>query len=292
MTISSLGYVGFNVSDQEAWHDFATKFLGLMPAANDGPTKKYTMDTHSWRIATEKGDKDDIAFVGFEATSRQALEQLQNTLKEGDIAFQYGSAALCKEREVRELVVFEDPAGLQVEVFVGPTVRPDKPFVSPAGVSGFRTGDQGVGHVVLASANVADVSQFYRSILGFRVSDTIDMTVAPNVTIPLEFLHCNPRHHTIALAPGGGPKRLHHFMIETLDLDDVGYALDRVKSCGIKQATTLGKHSNDYMVSFYSYTPSGFEVEFGWGGREVDDDTWQVAHLDIPSIWGHKPIPT
>lgn len=292
MTISSLGYVGFEVSDQDAWDAFATQFLGMMPADTEGAARKYRMDAHSWRIATKQGGKDDIAFVGFEAASRHALEQLQNTLKERDIAFQLGSDALCKEREVRELVMFNDPAGLPVEVFVGPTVRPDKPFVSPAGVSGFRTGNQGLGHIVLAAANVDDVSQFYKNILGFRVSDTIDMTVAPNVTIPLEFLHCNPRHHTIALAPGGGPKRLHHFMIETLSLDDVGYALDRVKSCSVKQATTLGKHSNDYMVSFYSYTPSGFEVEFGWGGREVDDDTWQVAHLDIPSIWGHKSITT
>ena len=34
---------------------------------------------------------------------------------------------------------------------------------------------------------------------------------------------------------------------------------------------TLGRHPNDRMFSFYAKTPSGFQFEFGWGGREVDD---------------------
>ncbi len=257
---------------------------------SDESRRKYRMDNRAWRFMTEHGDKDDIAFAGFEAANREALERLQHTLSERDIAHQRGDDDLCAQREVQELLVFDDPAGLQVEVFVGPTERPEQPFRSPAGVSGFLTGDQGAGHIVLASDKHEAVSAFYKEVLGFRRSDTIDMKVAPDMVLRLEFLHCNPRHHTLALAPVPAPKRLHHFMIETLSLDDVGYALDRVKACGVTQATTLGKHSNDLMISFYSYTPSGFEVEFGWGGRHVDDDTWQVSHLETPSIWGHKSI--
>lgn len=290
MTISSLGYVGFNVSDPDAWDKFATDFLGMMPGDGTGPLRKYRTDNRAWRFATEKGDKDDIAFVGFEACSRSTLRGLEQTLNEHDIPHQYGSDHMCAQRDVQELLYFDDPAGLQVEVFVGPTERPDAPFTSPAGVSGFLTGDQGAGHVVLASDKHDAVSAFYKDVLGFRRSDTIDMKVAPDFSLLIEFLHCNPRHHSVALAPIGAPKRLHHFMIEAMSLDDVGYALDRVKGCGVQQATTLGKHSNDLMVSFYAYTPSGFEVEFGWGGRSVDDDTWHVAHLKTGSIWGHKPI--
>ena len=37
------------------------------------------------------------------------------------------------------------------------------------------------------------------------------------------------------------------------------------------------------------YTPSGFEIEYGAGGREVDDATWQVETYDATSLWGHKP---
>ena len=30
---------------------------------------------------------------------------------------------------------------------------------------------------------------------------------------------------------------------------------------------TLGTHTNDRMTSFYVRTPSGFEIEYGFGGR-------------------------
>lgn len=41
------------------------------------------------------------------------------------------------------------------------------------------------------------------------------------------------------------------------------------------------------MFSFYSDTPSGFQVEYGYGGRHVDDEKWQVQYYRAASIWGH-----
>jgi hypothetical protein len=55
-----------------------------------------------------------------------------------------------------------------------------------------------------------------------------------------------------------------------------------------REDSTLGRHSNDQMVSFYMSTPSGFEVEYGWGGRLIDDATWQVQRHDRGTLWGHK----
>jgi hypothetical protein len=77
-------------------------------------------------------------------------------------------------------------------------------------------------------------------------------------------------------------------MLETQTLDDVGTALDLAARSGAPLATTLGRHTNDQMVSFYVVTPSGFEVEYGWGGRLVDDATWVVQRHDRGGLWGHK----
>ena len=52
---------------------------------------------------------------------------------------------------------------------------------------------------------------------------------------------------------------------------------------------TLGRHTNDHMVSFYMASPSGFEVEYGWGARTVDDSTWQVQQHTTGSMWGTAP---
>jgi len=51
---------------------------------------------------------------------------------------------------------------------------------------------------------------------------------------------------------------------------------------------TLGRHTNDRMVSFYCVSPSGPSVEFGWDGRRVDDRTHVTGFYDEGSVWGHK----
>jgi hypothetical protein len=42
------------------------------------------------------------------------------------------------------------------------------------------------------------------------------------------------------------------------------------------------------MVSFYMRSPAGFEIEYGFGARTVDDATWKVQHHHAGSMWGHR----
>ena len=177
---------------------------------------------------------------------------------------------------------------LRVEIYYGPTERHETPFTSVAGVSGFVTGEEGIGHVVMTTPDIAGTRAFYQDILGFRLSDIIRMSAGPGRSIDMEFYHCNPRHHTLALVPVAAPKRLHHFMLQVNTLDEVGFALERAEAAGATITATLGRHTNDHMVSFYARTPSGFEVEYGYGARTVDEATWRVARHDAPSSWGHK----
>ncbi|MEQ9796714.1 VOC family protein [Parvibaculum sp.] len=290
MGVASLGYIGFEVSDLKAWDDYLTGFLGLMPGHGNGASARYRMDDRAFRIHLDKGAADDISFIGLEVETPEGLQALRERLEKAGVPCAPASDNLKKERGVRDLLVLTDPAGLQVEVYVGATALTNMPFHSPAGVSGFMTGGQGAGHVVLASEKIDENRDFYTRLLGFRLSDTMGMAISPDFTLVLEFYHCNPRHHTLALAPMPAPKRLHHFMVEMATLDDVGFAMDRIGACGVKQTMTLGKHSNDRMVSFYAATPSGFEVEVGTAGIEVHDDVWRVTHHEAISMWGHKRV--
>jgi hypothetical protein len=76
-------------------------------------------------------------------------------------------------------------------------------------------------------------------------------------------------------------------MLEVDSLDAVGCALDRLTEKGVPVTVTLGKHSNDHMTSFYLRTPSGFDIEYGVGGRIVED-SWVPTWFRSPSIWGHR----
>jgi biphenyl-2,3-diol 1,2-dioxygenase len=288
MSVASLGYVGFEVSDLAAWDSYMSDFLGLMRARSDGETVRYRMDDRAFRMQASKGKADDISFIGLEVETYEGMRALREKLDRAGVKYTAGSDNLKADRGVRDLIVLNDPAGLQVEVYVGATSLTNVPFTSPAGVTGFLTGEQGLGHVVLSSDRIDEVRDFYTRILGFRLSDTIGMALRPDFTLLLEFYHCNPRHHTLALAPMPAPKRIHHFMVEMASLDDVGFAMDRLGRLGVKQTMTLGKHTNDQMVSFYAATPSGFEVEVGTAGIAVHDDVWRVTHHEAISMWGHK----
>ena len=285
MSVGSLGYLGLKVKDPEAWAAYATGVLGLMPGETAG---RFRLDDLSWRIAVEPGDADDLSYLGFEVAGAAELEAVRDRLAEGGVAVGNGDPERLAERQVLGLITCQDPDGLQVEVFYGPTLRTEAPFASPAGVSGFVTGEQGLGHVVLSTRDMAAARRFYQDLLGFRLSDIIRMQPSPQFGFDMEFFHCNARHHTLALMPVPMPKRLHHFMVQVPTLDAVGFALERAQAAGTPIAATLGRHTNDHMVSFYARTPSGFEVEYGFGAREVDDATWRVTRHDKPSSWGHK----
>jgi len=77
-------------------------------------------------------------------------------------------------------------------------------------------------------------------------------------------------------------------MLEAQSLDDVGRALDLCEDAGIPIVTTLGKHSNDHVISFYLETPSGFSLEYGWNGRLIDDAAWEAPINEAGDLWGHR----
>lgn len=284
MSIGSLGYIGLGVKDPAAFDAYAREVLGLMPGEAPG---RYRLDDLSWRIAVEAADADDLVFAGFEVGGPAELADLRRRLDAAGILATDGAPELCAQRQVLGMLCCQDPDGLPVEIFYGPTLRTEAPFASPAGVEGFVTGDQGLGHIVLATRDMGAARAFYQDLLGFRLSDVIHMQPSPQFGFEMEFFHCNPRHHTLALIPVPMPKRLHHFMLQVRSLDAVGFALERANAAGVPITASLGRHTNDQMVSFYSRTPAGFEVEFGQGAIEVDDSAWRVARHDRASSWGH-----
>ena len=194
-------------------------------------------------------------------------------------------------RQVAALVRFADPAGNMVELYHG-RVTDYAPFVSPAGVSGFVTGNLGMGHAVLPAAALDASVDFYKSVLGFADTDRISEPVTPDPDGPcitVRFMHCdNPRHHSIALADMPQPSGAVHIMIEAKTMADMGRAYYRAKAAGAHISATLGEHANDRMFSFYVRSPGGFDIEFGCNGWQVDWATYVPTISTIDSLWGHE----
>ncbi len=292
MSVIGLGYVGLNVSSVDAWKTWARDFLGAMDApASPAGVERVRFDEHAWRIALEPGDKDDLAWIGLEVAGPAELSALRERLTANGVVVEDAGADLLAERGVMGLARCRDPEGLGVELYYGPTHVTHIPFVSPVGAR-FVTSDQGLGHMALATGDLAATRRFYLDLLGFRQSDMIRMAMGPDFHIDLEFYYCNPRHHTLAIAPlpMAPPKRMHHLMVQVETLDQVGFAMERLERTGTKLTQTLGRHSNDKMVSFYVATPSGFELEYGYDAIAVDGESWTMGRHDKISSWGHKRL--
>jgi biphenyl-2,3-diol 1,2-dioxygenase len=280
-SVTQLGYVGLSVNNVEEWENFATNVLGLQSNGIDSEGNlSLRMDEYSHRFIIQPTGKDDVDFVGWQVTDEPALMQMAEQLRQAGIEVADGTDDEATARRVEGLIKFEDPEGTPTEIFYGPPISFDRPFNSPRAISGFVTSEQGLGHVVLHVENLDRTVKFYRDVLGMKISDFIRN---------LAFFHCNPRHHSLALVEAKAPKKLNHFMIQTQSMNDVGSTYDLVLDQEIQLTRGLGRHTNDHMTSFYMKTPSGFDVEFGWGARTVDDTTWQVQRHEKGSIWGHRP---
>jgi biphenyl-2,3-diol 1,2-dioxygenase len=291
MAVRALGYLGIGASDISAWRSFASDILGaqVCDAADDSLLLRF--DSRAWRIAVEPTGEDDLIYAGWEVAGPVELGSLIEKIEAAGVDVIHDDGTLAAKRGVLGVASFTDPAGVACELFFGATELTQQPIVSSAGVSGFVMGDQGLGHIVVGTTTLDETLAFYRDVLGFGYSDFIDMPVGPDMTIPVHFMHCNLRHHSFAFAPPPpvpGTPKLIHFMLQVASVDDVGFALDRVHKAGVELAMTLGRHANDEMLSFYAYTPSGFEFEYGWGAKTVDRATWLPVRHQTTSKWGHK----
>lgn len=288
--VSQLGYLGLEVRDVPAWELFATSVLGLQSSGLDPDGRLFLrMDEKHHRFALQQGERDDLSYVGWETQDAESLHAIAGRLESQGIQITWGSAAQARARHVVGLISFPDPSGIATEVYYGPLVEFERPFHSQRAIGGFTTGDLGMGHIVVNVDDYEKSLAFYRDGLGLRLSDYIEIEMGAAGSTMIAFLHCGPRHHSIAMGQFGAPKRLHHFMLELQNMDDVGSTYDLCQRQGVPIMSSLGCHTNDRMLSFYMQAPSGFQVEYGFGGRVIDDTVWSVQLHRAPSIWGHHP---
>jgi 3,4-dihydroxy-9,10-secoandrosta-1,3,5(10)-triene-9,17-dione 4,5-dioxygenase len=289
--IRSLGYLRIESTDVGAWREFGVRMLGMIEGRGPEAGAVYLrMDDFPARLVIVPGERDALLASGWEVASEGALAEVGRALEAAGVAVKAGTAAELAERRVTRLLRFDDPAGNVLEVFCGAALE-HRPASSPYG-NRFVTGFMGLGHVVLPVSDDESAVGFYTGVLGFALRDSIRM--APELfgrpagpPLWMRFLGCNPRHHSLALAPFPAPAGIVHLMIEVASLDDVGRAMDRCARRGAPVSATLGRHANDEMVSFYVRTPGGFDIEYGTDGRLVDDATWVSRQTTAISLWGH-----
>ena len=290
-SVKELAYSVYEVSSLPDWERFACELLGLQIGEKSDGLLTLRTDAKAHRWILVPGPADDLVATGYEVAGDADLDAIVANLRAEGIEVTDGGADLAAARKVNRIFVTADPIGNRIELVTG-LADADTPFASDKLLGGFVTGAGGAGHQVLMEHDVPreKILDFYTRLLGFRISDFIRQELAPGFVADVVFLHCNGRHHTVAFGNMPFPKKTHHFMLEVADMRDVGLAYDRCMDARQPFEMTLGMHPNDRMFSFYVRTPSGTNVEFGWGGLIIDDEeAWTTVTYDKLSAWGHRP---
>jgi 2,3-dihydroxybiphenyl 1,2-dioxygenase len=283
MPLQGLGYAGFGSAALDDWRQFGTGLVGLQAVERSASLLAFRMDDRKQRIVIDRSMPEGARFFGWEVANTADLDALAARLEQAQVKVTAEPQTLADTRRVGGLISFRDPAGNRLEAFYGAEID-DAPFSPGRSISGFRTGPLGLGHAVLTVESIDAMIPFYVEVLGFGLSDYIEKPFRAY------FFHINARHHSLALIETG-KNGMHHLMVELFSLDDVGQAYDIAQTQPDRIGVTLGRHTNDFMTSFYAKTPSSFMIECGWGGREIEPSTWQPVEMhDGPSLWGHERV--
>ena len=281
--VRQLQYIVLGAKDLDAWEHFATKGVGLVTRERTSDRLYLRSDRSFARVIVATSEDEDVHALGWGVTSEAEFEAFKPQLKKAGFAFEEITGEVAKAHKALKILRFKDPDNIVHEIAWGVAVDDRTPFISPIAVKGFRSGDLGLGHSVLSIKDLAVSTQFFRDVLGLKVTAHLFVHGFEAV-----FLRCNERHHTIAISVSHRPKKLQHLQLEYNDFDDLGRALDRAEDLPMELVATLGKHVSDYVTSFYVRAPSNITVELGFGARLMDEEAPTEYEDFTGSVWGHR----
>jgi catechol-2,3-dioxygenase len=132
-----------------------------------------------------------------------------------------------------------------------------------------------LSHVVLNTADIDLLCEFYVSMLGFRVSDWSEHQMV--------FLRNLTDHHTIAFNQEGHAS-VNHIAHEVDSLDGFLTAVGRMRSAGVDPLWGIGRHGPGNNAFAYYGDPAGFVPEFTTDLEQVEHDaSW------VPRVWKRIP---
>jgi hypothetical protein len=136
---NQLAYIGAGATDLDAWRSYAGEVLGhqIMP------------------------ETDDVEYVGWEVNNRAAMDRAASAVSDAGVEVVEGSPAEADLRGVLGFCHLVCPySGVRMELAYGHEAMFAPAFAPSRPLSGFRTGDHGLGTVVFYPSDVQKASDF------------------------------------------------------------------------------------------------------------------------------------
>jgi catechol 2,3-dioxygenase-like lactoylglutathione lyase family enzyme len=270
--ITHLRHVDLAIPDYERQLAFYTGTWGLTPIATgtgiaflaaEGSPERYII-----RLRQDRDKRLDL--VSFGAASDRDVDALAERVLAKNVRLAQEPARLATEGGGYGLRFF-DVDGRTVEVSSDVAIRAHRAIDEQESIP------VRLSHVVLNSTDPDATARWYSDVLDFRLSDTL---AGPEMGTVMNFMRCNPRHHSVAFARGPHVS-LHHVSFELRGIDEFMRGTGRVLRSGTRMVWGPGRHLAGSNTFAYFLDPSRNTLEYTTELAELDEDTWHPHVYDM-----------
>jgi catechol 2,3-dioxygenase len=280
-----LSHVDITVTDLDLATAYYTQVIGMLEVQRSADSVYLKCwdeaDHHSLRLAYAPRVGFDL--MSFKVEHSDDLGAFENAVT------RYGFPVQRMSRRDSvgqgESIRFDTPSGHTMELVheverVGsllPKVNPRPYLFGPGGPGG--EGPPGIApprmdHLLVTAEEVGESTQFYTSVLGFRVTEQLIDGNGHQLGTWMERSH-SPHDLAVVVGPNGG---LHHFAYWLDDWDHVRSAADILAYNGISVDVGPTRHGITRGSTIYFFDPLGTRNEVFTGGYRPDPDfpmiTW------------------
>lgn len=276
--ILRLSHVEVRVPDIELALAYYVEVVGLLEVERDGDRaylKAWDEHQHHSLVLVE-APTYGLESLGFKVSAGSDLDALATRIEAAGISTTRHAAGELG-RGAGETVRFMAPSGHTVDLVhgmaqVGNGMPKLNPPIGPDGLIGMHP--PRIDHVFLMCEDVDGVTEFFRDVLRFRLTEQIVADDGHQLATFLERTHSS---HDIAFltGPDGG---FHHVAFWVDDWNDLRHGADTCAYHGVTIDAGPTRHGATRGCGLYFFDPAGNRNELYTGGYWFDPD-------DEPTTW-------
>ncbi|CAN5194610.1 3,4-dihydroxyphenylacetate 2,3-dioxygenase [soil metagenome] len=283
MGILRLSHVEIRVPDLELATAYYTEVVGLLETEREAERVFLKCwDEHQHHsVILKYAPTYGLETVGFKLSDREDLDEFQERLEAAGIATKRFPADSLGPG-TGETLRFDSPSGHTTDLVwgmqqVGNLLPLTNPAPEPLGLVGIHP--PRLDHVFLMCEDVDGVTEFFRDVLGFRVTEQIMGDDGHRLVSFLERTHTS---HDLAFITGPNGA-FHHAAFWLDDWTSLRQAADICSFHGVRIDAGPTRHGATRGWGLYFFDPAGNRNEVYTGGYWADPDrepvTWTEAEM-------------
>lgn len=263
LQLHSLRRIALRTRALDESRSFYTQHWGLEEVPSDDDARVWLRGTGSEHHILELVDADynGIDHIAFALRSPQEVDAAAEHLQRSGVELLHEPRRLAGPARGYGLRMV-DPEGRVLEMSANVASNAPRNPTDPR--------PRKLAHVVLNTVDIGASEEFYREVLGFRVSDWSEDQMV--------FMRINADHHSIAFNRGEWAS-VNHVAYELPSVDHYMRAVGRLNQAGIQPLWGPGRHGPGNNTFAYFADPAGLVPEFTSEVEQVDEEDY------LPRVW-------